>query len=71
MDVALIPVIEIWGNSEGITSPNDGSYKESPKEWDLYNLKCLENAGFDISGMRSYEGKSYLYTAYCCIYIYV
>lgn len=63
MDIALIPVIEIWGNSDGIDSPDNGPSWKYPKEWQLYDQECLKNAGFEVSGMKSYQEGLHLYTA--------
>ena len=47
MKVELIPVLEVTYFEQEIETPKcGGPYWEYTNEWEIYNTKCLENAGF-------------------------
>lgn len=46
MRVKLIPIIEITHYNQDIKSPDLGPYYKYADEWEVFNLLCLEKAGF-------------------------
>lgn len=57
MNVALVPVIEIYCIDDTIKMPN-GSWHEYPAEWEQYHRQCNKMAGFTELLNEAFPGSS-------------